>query len=188
VLPSSIPAPPTTKRRKQSNPPKLITHPTQSLPSTPRENLGKNPPSRERKFSFACFVVVLVTWMSFAFGERELRRGALIMLETHIMISSLIFWLVLILMLCLSLLLMFCISSLMDLTIAHMVLVHMRTALCLDALDAAHVLIVVIVSHVCLVFLLEGIALTLSPNTWMVHIFPIMVHVPLSQMVRCKGL
>jgi hypothetical protein len=37
VLPSSFPAPPTIKRRKQSNPSKLITHPTQRLPSTIRE-------------------------------------------------------------------------------------------------------------------------------------------------------
>jgi hypothetical protein len=62
------------------------------------------------------------------------------MLETHIMMSLLIFRLVLILMfrlaltlvlllapshvLCLTLLLVLCLSSLMDLTIAHMVLVH----------------------------------------------------------------
>jgi uncharacterized protein YjeT (DUF2065 family) len=37
-----------------------------------------------------------------------------------------------------------------------------------------------------LVFLLEGLTLTLSPNTWMVHVFPIVVHIPLDQMVRCK--
>jgi hypothetical protein len=30
-------APPTTKRKQQSNPPKLTTHPTQSHPSTQRE-------------------------------------------------------------------------------------------------------------------------------------------------------
>jgi ABC-type Co2+ transport system permease subunit len=54
--------------------------------------------------------------------------------------------------------------------------------------DTAHVLIVVIVSHVGLVFLLEGPTLTLSRDTWMVHIFLIVVHVPLSQVVRCKGL
>jgi uncharacterized protein YjeT (DUF2065 family) len=76
----------------------------------------------------------------------------------------------------------------MDLTIAHMVLVHERIALCLDALVMEHVLIVVIVFHVGLVFLLEGLTLTLSPDTWMVHVFPIAVHVPLGQMVNCKGL
>jgi hypothetical protein len=58
--------------------------------------------------------------------------------------------------LCLALLLVLCLSSLMDLTIAHIVLVHERTALSLDALVTAHVLIMVIVSHVGLVFLLEG--------------------------------
>jgi hypothetical protein len=78
--------------------------------------------------------------MSFAFGATELRRGALSMLETRIVMSFLIFHLVLILVLLLSLLLMLYLSSLMDLTIAHMVLVHVKTALCLDALDMAHVI------------------------------------------------
>jgi hypothetical protein len=55
-----------------------------------------------------------------------------------------------------------CLSSLMDPTIAHMVLVHERTALSLDALVTAHVLIMVTVSRVGLVFPLEGHFLTLS--------------------------
>jgi hypothetical protein len=110
------------------------------------------------------------------------------MLETHIMMSSLIFYLVLLLVLRLTLLLVLCLISLMYLTIAHMVLVHKRTALCLDALVMTHVLIVVIVSRVGSVFLLEGLTLTLSTDTWMVHIFPIVVHVPLGQMMKCKGL
>jgi hypothetical protein len=126
------------------------------------------------------------------------------MLETHIVMSSLIFRLVLILMfrlaftlvllltlshvLWLALLLVLCLSSLMDPTIAHMVLVHERTALSLDTLVAAHVLVVVTVSRVGLVFLLEGPFPTLSRDTWMVHAFPVMVHVPLSQVVRCKEL
>jgi uncharacterized membrane protein len=75
-------------------------------------------------------------------------------------------------------------SSLMDLTIAHMVLVHERTALSLDALVMAHTLIVVIVSCVGLIFLLEGSFPTLSRDTWTVHAFPVMVHVPLDQVVR----
>jgi hypothetical protein len=99
------------------------------------------------------------------------------MLRTHIAMSLRIFCLVLILMLCL--------ISFMDLTITHMVLVHERIALCLDALVMAHILIMVIVSRVGMVFLLEGLILTLSPDTWTVHVFPIMVHVPLDQMVRC---
>jgi hypothetical protein len=49
-----------------------------------------------------------------------------------------------------------CLSLLMELTIAHMVLVHERTALSLDALVTARVLIAVIVSRVGLFFLLEG--------------------------------
>jgi hypothetical protein len=36
---------------------------------------------------FACFVAVLVTWVSFASDARELRSGALSMLETHIVMS-----------------------------------------------------------------------------------------------------
>jgi hypothetical protein len=80
------------------------------------------------------------------------------MLEIHIVMSSLIFRLAL----TLTLLLVLCLISLMDLTITHMVLIHERAALCLDALIMDHVLIVVIVSHVGLVFLLEGLTLTLS--------------------------
>jgi hypothetical protein len=100
------------------------------------------------------------------------------MLETHIVMNSLIFHPILILMLRLAFTLilrltlfhMLYLSSLMDLTIAHMVLVHERTALCLDALDTTHALIVVIVSRVGLVFLLEGLTLTLSRDIWTTHI------------------
>jgi hypothetical protein len=137
---------------------------------------------------FACFVAILVTRMSFASDARELRRGSLTMLETHIVMSSLIFYLDLILVLCLTLTLMLCLSSLMDLTITHMVLVHERTTLCLDALDMAHILIVVIVSRVGLVFLQEGFTPVLSRDTWIVHVFPTVVLDPLVQMVMCKRL
>jgi hypothetical protein len=113
------------------------------------------------------------------------------MLETHIMMSSLIFCLVLILMFLLAFTLVLhlalfhvlCLSSLMDLTIAQKDLVHERTALSLDALVMAHVLI-----HIGLIFPLEGPSPTLSQDTWTVHVFPIVVHVPLDQLVRCKGL
>jgi hypothetical protein len=124
-------------------------------------------------------VVVLVAWMSFASGVRELRGDVLSMVETHIVMSSLISRFVLILMFCLiftlvlhlALLHVFFLSSPMNLTIAYMVLVHERTILSLDALVMAHVLIVVIVSHVCLLFLLDGYTPTLSRDTWMVHVF-----------------
>jgi hypothetical protein len=82
-----------------------------------------------------------------------LRRDTLTMLETHIVMSSLIFRLDLVLVLCLALTLVLCLSSLIDLTIAHVVLVHERTALCMDVLDMIYVLIVVIISYVGLVFL-----------------------------------
>jgi hypothetical protein len=83
------------------------------------------------------------------------------MLETHIMLSFFIFHLVL----CLAHLLVLCLISLMDLIIAHMVLVNERTTLCLDALVTAHVLIMVIVSHVGMVFLLGILTLTMSLDT-----------------------
>jgi hypothetical protein len=94
-------------------------------------------------------------------------------------ISSLIFCLVLTLVFRLALLLMLSLVSFMDLTIAHMVLVPERITLCLDALVTAHILIVVIVPRVGPVFLHGGLTLTLSPDTWTVHIFSIVVHVPL---------
>jgi hypothetical protein len=120
-----------------------------------------------------------------------------------LVMSSLIFRLVLILMfrlyftlvlllalshvLCITLLLELRLNLLMDPTIAHMVLVHERAALSLDALVTAHVLIMVTVSLAGLVFSLEGPFPTLSRDTRTVHTFPIVVHIPLDQVVRCKG-
>jgi hypothetical protein len=116
--------------------------------------------------------------MSFASDGKELRGGMLSMLETQIVMSSLISCLVLILMfrltftpvlllalshvVSLALLLVLRLSSLMDPTITHMVLVHKRTAVSLDALVTAHVLIVVTVFCIGLVFPLEGPSPTLS--------------------------
>jgi hypothetical protein len=124
--------------------------------------------------------------------------------RTHIVMSSLIFCLVLILMfrfaftlvllltlshvLCLALILVLCLSLLMDPTIVHMVLVYERTVLSLDALVMAHVLVMVIVSRIGLVFPLEGPSPTLSRDTSTAHAFPIVVHVLLDQVMRCKGL
>jgi hypothetical protein len=96
-------------------------------PSNPKPSFNpkrENTPSRERKLLCPCFVAVLVTWMSFAFGVRELGGGVLSMLETHIVMSSLISHLVLILMFCLIFTLVLLLgflhvlflSSLMDLT------------------------------------------------------------------------
>jgi hypothetical protein len=76
--------------------------------------------------------------------------------------SSLIFCLILFLVLHLTLLLMLYLISLMDLTIAHMVLVHKRTTFCLDTLATTHVLIMVIVPCVGVSFLLKDFTLTLS--------------------------
>jgi hypothetical protein len=69
-----------------------------------------------------------------------------------------------------------------------MVLVHERTALCLDALVTAHVLIMVIISCIDMVFLLESLTPALSSDIRTVHVLFVMVHVPLVQMVRCKRL
>jgi hypothetical protein len=72
------------------------------------------------------------------------------------LIPILMFDLAFTLVLHLALLHVFFLSSLMDLTIAHMVLVHERTALSLNALVTTHV-------------------------------FPVVVHFQLGQLVRCKG-
>jgi hypothetical protein len=164
-------------------------YPSNSKPSfNPKREVRKETPSQERKPLFICFVAVLITWMSSASVIRDLRSGALIMLETHIVMSSLIFRLVLIPMLCLTLLLVLWLICLMDVTITHMVLVHERTNLYLDAFVMAHVFIVVVVSYVGMIFLLEGLISILSPDTWMVHGFLVMVLIPLVQRVRCKRL
>jgi hypothetical protein len=118
--------------------------------------------------------------MSFVFDARDWRRDMWTMLETHIMMSLLIFRLTFLLVLHL--------IFLMDLTISHMVLVHERVVLCLDALVSTHALIVVFIPHVGMIFPLEVFILTLSRVALTVHAFPIMIHVPLAQMVRCKGL
>jgi hypothetical protein len=89
---------------------------------------------------------------------------------------------------CLTFVVVLHLVSFMDLTIAHMVLVHERITLCLDALVITHVLIMIIVPHVGMVFPLEVSILTLSRVALMVHTFPIVVHVLVAEMVRCKGL
>jgi hypothetical protein len=164
-------------------------YPSNPKPSfNPKREVKRESPKLRQEVLFACFVAMLVTWMSFASGVRDLRGGALSMLETHIVMNSLIFHLVLTLVLRLALLHALFLSSLMDLTITHMVLVHERIALRLDALVTTHVLIVVIVSHVGLVFLQESFTPVLSRDTWMVHVFPIVVLVPVVQIVMCKRL
>jgi hypothetical protein len=92
--------------------------------------------------------------MIFVFGVREWRRVVWTMLETHIMMSLLIF--------CLIFLLVLHLICLMDLTIAHVVLVHEGVALCLDTLVLTRILIVVFVPYLGMVFPLEVSILTLS--------------------------
>jgi hypothetical protein len=90
------------------------------------------------------------------------------MLETHVKMSSLIF--------CLTFLLVLFLIFLMDLIIAHMVLVHGRMTLCLDALVLTHVLIVVLVPHIGTVLPPEVSILTLSRVALTVHDFPVVIH------------
>jgi hypothetical protein len=136
----------------------------------PKRGVKRESPKLREEVFVCMFVAVLLTWMSFTSDIRELRGAVLSMLETHIVMSSLISRIILILMFHLAFTLMlhfthlhvFFLSSLMDLTIVHMVLVHERTALSLDTLVMAHVLIVMIISHIGIVFLLEGPTPTLS--------------------------
>jgi hypothetical protein len=59
---------------------------------------------------------------------------------------------------------------------------------CLDSLVSTHAIIMVFVPGVGMVFPLEVSILTLSRVALTVHAFPIMVDIPLVQMVRWKGL
>jgi hypothetical protein len=52
VLPNSFPALPTTKRKQQSNPPKLITHSTKASFDPKREARKETPKSREEAFIY----------------------------------------------------------------------------------------------------------------------------------------
>jgi hypothetical protein len=52
VLPSSFPTPPTTKRRKPSNPPKFTTHPIQAILYPKREVKRESPKPREEGFVY----------------------------------------------------------------------------------------------------------------------------------------
>jgi hypothetical protein len=174
-------APTTTKRRKHSYQPK--TH----YPSNPKREVRKET-TKPREDAFVCMFCGRAGHLDeFCFWHKKSGRGTLILLETHIVMCSLICRLILILVFRLVLtvvlhladLLVLCLVSLIDLTIAHMILFHKRTTLCLDVLVTAHVLIVLIVPHVGMVFILESLTLTLSPNTWTFHIFPVVVHVPL---------
>jgi hypothetical protein len=155
-------------------------YPSNPKPSfNPKREVRKETP-KPREECFVCMFCGCVGHMDgFASGIRESRRGALIMLTTHIMMSSLIFSLVLTLVLHLAIPLELCLVSLMDLTITHMVLVLEAIALCQDGLTTAHILIVVIISCVGMVQLLESLTPALSPGTWTVHIFSVVVLIPL---------
>jgi hypothetical protein len=172
-------------------------YPSNPKPSiNPKREARKETP-KPREEAFVCMFCDHAGHLDeFCFQWKRIERRRVEYARDSYRDELLIFRLVLILMfrlaftlvLLLALFHVLCFSSLMDLTMAHMVLVHKRTALSLDALVMTHVLVVVIVSHVGLVFLLEGPSPTLSRDTWTVHAFPVVVHVPLDQVVRCKGL
>jgi hypothetical protein len=164
-------------------------YPSNPKPSfNPKREVRKETP-KPREEAFMCIFCGRVSHLDescFQCKRIERRRFDYSRNSYHDEFSD--FCLALSLALCLTLLLMLCLSSLMDLTITHMVLVHKKTALNLDALVMAHILSVVIVLRIGLFFLLESLTLTLSRDTWMVHVFLVVVHVPLGQVMLCKGL
>jgi hypothetical protein len=190
-------------KRKESAPkfiPRSTYHKVEATIKSTKTHYPSNPkpsfnPKREvrketlklREEVFVCMFCGYADHLDeFCFRRRRIEKRLLSMLETHVVMSSLIFCLILIIVLRPVHLLVLCLVSLMDLTIAHMVLIHERTTLCLDTLVIAHVLIMLIVPRVGMIFLLEGFTPTLSPDTWMVHIFSVLVLVPLVQRLRCK--
>jgi hypothetical protein len=78
--PKFVPSSNYHKEEEALKPTKPTTHLITSHPSTPREKRGQKSLGRDRKLLFACFMAMLVTWMSFVSDARELRRGTLSML------------------------------------------------------------------------------------------------------------
>jgi hypothetical protein len=72
----------------------------------PKREVRKETPNPREEAYVCIFCGLLINWMSFASVARELRRNTLTMLETHIVMSSLIF--------CPILTLVACLGSLMD--------------------------------------------------------------------------
>jgi hypothetical protein len=92
-------------KEEEAPKPTKTHYPSNPKPSfNPEKEVRKESPiSREK--DCVCMFCGRITWMSFTSVVRELRRDALTMLETHIVMSSLIFHLVLTLVLSLALLL-----------------------------------------------------------------------------------
>jgi hypothetical protein len=103
-------------------------YPSNPKPSfNPKREVRKETP-KPREEAFVCMSCGRTGHLDeFCFRCKRIERRHLIMPETHIVMSFLIFCLALSLVLCLTLLLVLCLSSLKDLAIAHMVLVHERT-------------------------------------------------------------
>jgi hypothetical protein len=65
-------------KKEEALKPTKAHYPFSPKPSlNPKRDVKREPPSREMMLLFACFVAVRVIWMSFAFDERELRRGTM---------------------------------------------------------------------------------------------------------------
>jgi hypothetical protein len=111
-------------------------YPSNPKPSfNPKKQVKRETP-KPREEGFVCMFCARAGHMDeFCSRHKRIEKRHFDYAKTHIMMSSLIFHLILILVLRLTLLLMLYLSSLTDLTITHMVLVHKRAALCLDALE-----------------------------------------------------
>jgi hypothetical protein len=186
--PKFVPSSNYHKEEEALKPTKTI-YPSNPKPSfNPKREVRKETP-KSREEAFVCMFCGRAGHLDeFCFQRKRIERRHFDYARNSYVMSFLIFCHTLSLTLCVTLFLVLCLSSLIDLTITHMVLVRKRTTLSLDALVTTHVLIVVIISRVGLFFQLKGLTLTLSQDTWMVHISPVVAHVSLGQMVRCRGL
>jgi hypothetical protein len=132
-----------------------IHYPSNPRPSfNPKRGVNKNTPKSSEEVYFCIFCGRAEHLDEFCFQCRRMEKRRVDYARNHIMMSLLIF--------CLLFLLVLHLIFLMDLTITHMILVHERVALCLDALVLTHVHIMVFIPYAGMVFPLEVSILTLS--------------------------
>jgi hypothetical protein len=132
-----------TKAHYPSNPKSFFNPKTEVRKETPK--------SREE--TFVCIFCDRVGHLDeFCFWRKRIERRCFDYARNLYRDEFFDFCLALSLALCLTLLLMLYLSSLMDRTIAHMGLVHERTALSLDTLVTAYILIMVTISRVGMFF------------------------------------
>jgi hypothetical protein len=166
---------------EESLKPIKIQYPSNHKPSfSPKRGVMKNTPNPSEEVYICLFCGHVGHLDEFCFRHKRMEKRHVDYAKTNIMMILLIFHLTFLLVLRL--------IFLKELTIAHMILVHKRVVLCLDILVSTHALIMVFVPHIGTTFPLEVSILTLSRVALTVHTFPVVVHVPIAQMVRCKGL